>query len=151
MHAAEPAGAHESDPHRPARRQRAADRRRADGALNERRREVARAHLACVGGEARQLVRRQAHTQHAVEDADRGGNPARLSNAPLALETDLDAFTRWEAVRDEGRLERDHGSSLCERLVDLVGDLEQILHGIEPSFATHLAAAASAGSGPPTR
>jgi hypothetical protein len=52
---------------------------------------------------------------------------------------------------DERRLERDHRSPVGEGVADLVGDLEEIHHGIEPSFATHRAAAASAGSGPPTR
>ena len=149
--AAEAARAHEADPDDPAGGERAADRRRADDALRDRRREVARADLARVGGEAAELVLRQADAQRSVQDADRRGHAARCPHAPLALETDLDAFAGREAVRDERRLERDHRSPVCERVADLVRDLEQIHHGIEPSFATQRAAAASASSGPPTR
>ena len=43
------------------------------------------------------------------------------------------------------------GPPLGERLPDLVRDADQVLHGIDPSFATQRAAAASASSGPPTR
>ena len=149
--AAEAARAHEPDPDDPAGGERAADRRRADDALGNRRREVARADLARVGGEAAELVLRQADAQQPVENADRGGHPARRAHAPLALEPDLDALAGREAVRDERRLERDHRPPVCESVADLVRDLEQIHHGIEPSFATQRAAAASASSGPPTR
>ena len=79
------------------------------------------------------------------------GTAPAARTPPLALETDLDALAGREAVRDERRLERDHRSPVCERMADLVRDLEQIHHGIEPSFATQRAAAASASSGPPTR
>ncbi len=79
------------------------------------------------------------------------GTPPGGAHAPLALETDLDALAGREAVRDERRLERDHRSPVGERMADLVGDPERIHHGIEPSFATQRAAAASASSGPPTR
>ena len=149
--AAEAARAHETDPDDPARRERAADRRRADDALGNRRREVARTHLARLGGEAAELVLRQADAQQPVQNADRRGHGACRAHPPLALETDRDTLAGREAVRDERRLERDHRSPVCERMADLVRDLEQIHHGIEPSFATQRAAAASASSGPPTR
>ncbi len=151
MDAAEPAGAHEPDPGRTAGRQRAADGRRADGVLDDCGSQVARAHLAGVGREAAQLLLGQADAQPAVEDADRGGDGARVAHAPLALEAHRDALAGREAVGDERRLERDHGLPVRKRVCDLVRDPDQISHGIEPSFATHRAAAARASSGPPTR
>ena len=54
-------------------------------------------------------------------------------------------------MRDQRRLERDDGSPLGERVPDLGGHDDQILHGIDPSFATQREAASSASSGPPTR
>jgi pseudouridine-5'-phosphate glycosidase len=50
MHAAEPAGRHEAESGRAAGGERPADRRRADHALHERGREVARAHWELGGG-----------------------------------------------------------------------------------------------------
>ena len=139
MDAAEAARAHEADPDDAAGGERAADRRRADDALGDRGREVARADLARVGGEAAELVLRQTDAQQPVQHADRGGHPACCPYAPLALEPDLDAFAGRKAVRDERRLERDDRSPVGERVADLVRDLEQIHHGIEPSFATQRA------------
>ena len=150
MDAAEAAGAHEADPDRAAGGERAADRRRADGALDDRGGEVARADLARVGGEAAELLLREADAQLAVEDADRGRHRAGVADAPLALEPDLDPLAGREAVRDERRLERDDGPPVGERVADLVRDPDRILHGIEPSCATQRAAAASASSAPPT-
>ena len=109
--AAEPARAHEPDPGRAAGRERAADGRRADGVLDDRGGEVARADLARVGGEAAELLLGQADAQLAVEHADRRRDRAGLAHAPLALEPDLDALAGREAVRDERRLERDHGGA----------------------------------------
>ena len=83
----------------------------------------------------------QTHTVNKCAD------PAR--DVEDVLRIAFDKPVRYAIV--EGRLECNHGSSFCERVVDLGGDLEQIRHGIEPSFATHLAAAASANSVPPTR
>ena len=151
MDAAEAAGAHEADPDGAAGGQRPADRRRADGSLHDRGGEVARADLARVGGEAAELVLREPDAEQPVEDADRGRHGAGVADAPLALEPDLDALARRKAVRDERRLERDDRSPIGQRVADLVRDSDQILHGIEPSFATQRAAAASASSGPPTR
>ena len=149
--AAEPAGAHEADPDRAAGRERAADGRRADRVLDERGGEVARADLARVGVEALELVLGEADPEPAVEDADGRRHGAGLADAALALEPDRDALAGGKAVRDQRRLERDDGSPLGERLPDLGGHDDQILHGIDPSFATQRAAASSASSGPPTR
>ena len=151
MDASEPARAHEADPGRAAGGERAADRRGADGALHDGRGEVARSDLARVGSEAPQLVSGQADADHAVEHADRGRHCARLPDATLALEPDLDAFAGRESVRDERRLQGDDGPALGERLSDLLGDGDKPPHGIDPSWATHRAAASSASAGPPTR
>ena len=43
----------------------------------------------------------------AVEDADRRGDRARVPDRSVAGEPDLEAVRRGEAVRDDGRLERD--------------------------------------------
>ena len=99
-------------------RERAADRRRADRALRDRGGEVARADLARVGAEARELASREPDDDLAVEHADRRGHRAGRAHLPLRLEPDLDALARREAVRDERRLERDDGA----RLAHLVGD-----------------------------
>ena len=93
----------------------------------------------------------EADAEQPVEHADRRRHRARLSDATLALEPDGDAFAGREPVRDERRLERDDRPPLRERVPDLVRDAEQVLHGMEPSFATQRAAASSASSGPPTR
>ena len=151
MDAAEAAGAHEADPDGAAGGQRPADGRRADGSLHDRGGEVARADLARVGGEAAELLLREPDAELPVEDADRGRYGAGVADAPLALEPDLDALPRREAVRDERRLERHDRASIGQRVVDLFGDPDRILHGIEPSCATQRAAAAIASSGPPTR
>ena len=151
MDAAEPTGAHEADPGRAAGRERAADGRGADGSLHDRGGEIARPDLARLGREAGELVLGEPDAEPAVEHADRGRDGAGVTDAPLALEPDLDAFAGREAVGDERRLERDDGAPVGECMPDLVGDREQFLHGIEPSCATQRAAAASASSGPPTR
>ena len=113
--------------------------------------EVARADLARVGREAAELLLREPDAELPVEDADRGRHGACLADAPLALEPHLDALPGREAVRDERRLERDDRPSFGQCVVDLFGDPDRILHGIEPSCATQRAAAAIASSGPPTR
>ena len=151
MDAAEPTGAHEPDPHGAAGGERAADRRRADGALDDRRGEVTRSDLACVRAEALELPLLEPDPQPPVEDADGRGDGAGLADAALALEPDGDTFPRREPVRDERRLQCHDRLPLSERMPHLGGDDDQILHGIEPSFATQRAAASSASSGPPTR
>ena len=151
MDAAQAAGAHEADSDRAAGSERPADRRRADRSLDDRGGEIARPDLARVGGEAAELVLREADAELPVEDSDRRRHGAGIAHAPLALEPDLDALAGREAVRDEGRLECDDGPPVGERVPDLVGNPDRILHGIEPSRAMHRAAAAIAVSGPPTR
>src|SRR5207302_8485197 len=64
---------------------------------------------------------------------------ARVANAPFRLEPDLDSLSRWEAVRDERRLERDDRLAVRERVAYLVGND----HGIAPSRPTQRAAASS--------
>src|SRR5207249_2437593 len=66
-----------------------------------------------------------------------------LTDVPFRVEPDRDSLSRREAVRDEGRLERNDGA----RLAHLVRDDD---HGIAPSFATHRAAVSTASFGPPT-
>ena len=151
MHAAEAAGAHEADPDRAAGGERAADRRRPDCVLHDGRGEVARANLARVGVEARELLVRQPDPDGSVEDADRGRDGTCLTHPAFALEADRDAFAGREPVRDERRLERDHGASLAERGRHFLRDGDELVHGIDPSWATQRAAASSASSGPPTR
>ena len=80
------------------------------------------------------------------------GTRARLAHAPLALEPDLDALARREAVRDERRLERDHRVARSASASPTSSEIWiRSVHGIAPSCATQRAAAASASSGPPTR
>src|SRR5918995_5736074 len=150
MDSAETSRAHEADSDGAACGQRAADRRRADGPLNERGGQIARAHLASIGPEACELVLRDAYAEQAVEHADRRGHRAGSPHAPLALEPDGNTLARWKPVGDEGCLERHDGPPLRERAADLVGDSDQVLHGMEPSFATQRDAASSASSRPPT-
>ncbi len=138
MDAAEPAGAHEADSGRAADCERAADRRRAGRALHGAGGEVARADLARVRAEAPELGLREPDAQLAVEDADRRGHRARLAGPALALEPDRHALRRGEAVRDQGRLERDDRAPLGERLGDLVREREQFLdHGMARFMAWH--------------
>ena len=120
--------------------------------LDERGGEVARPDLACLRRRSATSSSSVSPTRSsAVEDADRRRHRARVPDAALALEPDRDALAGRKPVRDERRLERDDGPPLRQRLPDLVRDADQVLHGMEPSFATHRAAAASASSGPPTR
>ena len=113
--------------------------------------EVARPDLARVGVEALELLLRQPDPDCSVEDADRSRDRAGLAHPPLALESDRDALAGREAVRDERRLERDDGAALAERGRHFLGDGDELVHGIDPSWATQRAAASSASSGPPTR
>ena len=129
MHAAEAACAHEADPDRRGGGERPADGRRPDRALGEARRQVAGPELARLGREALELLRAEPDHEAAVEDADRGGHGARRANGRLAREADLDAVRRREAVRDEGRLQRDDGLPVGERRPDLVADADQVIHG----------------------
>ena len=151
MDASEPTRAHEADPGGAAGGERSADGRRSDRSLDDRGGEVARPDLARVGSEAAELLFREADPELPVEDADRRRHGPGVADAPLALEPDLDPFARRKAVRDERRLERDHGPPVRQRVPDLVRNPDRFVHGIEPSCATQRAAAASASSGPPTR
>src|SRR5207244_1630737 len=144
--AADPACAQETDPRRPADGERSADGRRADDALDGSRGEVARPDLPSVGVEPPELGLRQPDDDLAVEDSDRRRDRTRGPHPSLRLESDRHALARWEAVRDERRLERDDRA----RLADLVCDANhsgQLLHGIVPSFAMQRAAASTASSG----
>src|SRR3990170_4076652 len=125
MDAAESAGAHEANADRTRGGERTAHGGGADRALHCARGEVARTDLAGVGREALELVLPEADADATVEDADGRRHGARPAHAPLALEADLDAVRRREAVRDERRLERDDGPPFGERGRDLVGDLQQ--------------------------
>ena len=115
VHAAETAGSHEADPDRTAGGQRAADGGRPDGALDDRRRDVARADLAGVGAEALELGLVEADAEHPVEDAHGGGHGTSLAHATLALEAHRDPLAGREAVGDERRLECDDGVPIGER------------------------------------
>ena len=114
VHAADPARAQEADPRGAHDGERPADGRRADGALHDAGREVARADLAGVRAEPAELVLGEADADLAVEHADRRGHRARLAHAALALEPDGDAFAGREPVRDERRLERDDRAVVVE-------------------------------------
>ncbi len=124
MDAADAPGREDAEARRPRNCERAAHRRRADRALDGGGREVTRACLPRVGVEARELLLREADAHLAVEDADRRRHRSRRPHLPFRLEADLDALARGEAVRDERRLERDHGSAGVERVPDLVGEAD---------------------------
>ena len=88
VHAAEAARSHEADPDRAAGGERAADGGRADGALDDRRRDVAGADLAGVGAEALELGLVEADAEHPVEDADVAGTaPASRTRRSLSRPT----------------------------------------------------------------
>ena len=148
MDAADSAGAQEADPGCAAGGERAADGRRADGALDDRSREVARADLARVCREPLELGVREADAERAVEHADRRRQGARVADGPRGLEPDGHSLACREAVRDERRLERDDRRAASKCVRDLGRDPD---HGIAPSWATQRAAAWAASSGPPTR
>src|SRR5439155_17535243 len=143
MHAAEPARPHEANPHGAADCKRAADGRRADSSLGHAGSKIARAGLARALVELPELFPREADADLPVEHADRRRHRAGRANPALGLEPHRQAVTRRKPVRDERRLERDHGI----RLPHLVGDDD---HGIAPGCATQRAAASSASSRPPT-
>ena len=148
VHAADSAGAQEADAGRPAGRECSADRRRADGALDDAGGQVTWSDLPRLGGEPLELLRRQPDADGAVQHPDGCREGARLADSLLRLERNLDSLAGWESVRHERRLERDDRLAPFERACDFPGDLD---HGIAPSFATHRAAASAASSGPPTR
>src|SRR5207253_1396686 len=107
---------HEPDPGDGADGERPAVRRRAERPLHRADAEVARADLARARAEALELLAGQPDDDPPVDDADRGRHAARRAHAPLALEPDARTLSFWEAVRDDGRLERDDGPVRCERL-----------------------------------
>src|SRR5437879_5307292 len=124
MDAADSAGRENADPGCARDRERAAQRRRPDCALDGGGSEVARPDLARMRHEAGELVLRQPDTQLSVEDADRRGDGSRGAHLPLGLQSDLDALAWREAVRYEGRLERDDPAVAGESLAHLVGDAD---------------------------
>ena len=91
MNSAEPARRHHLDAGRAAHCERSSDGGRADRALRDRRRDVARTELPRVGTEPVQLVGRQPDDDLAVEHADRGRHRAARANRGLGREPDLDA------------------------------------------------------------
>src|SRR5919108_4771569 len=128
MDTADAAGAHEADPGRAAGSERAAHGRRADDALRGCCGQVARPDLARVRREASELVLVEPDADGAVEHADRRRHGAGLSDAPLALAPDADAFSGREAVRDERRLERDDRAPSVDRVRHLGGDAQEPVH-----------------------
>ena len=140
---AEPAGTQEANAGAATDGERAADGGRADAALHRARCEVAGTNLARGRVEPRELVAGQTDADLPVQNSDRRGDCTCLAHRSLRVEADRDAVSVGEAVRDEGRLERDDGA----RLAYLVRDDD---HGIAPSFATHRAAVSTASSGPAT-
>ena len=124
MDAADAARCEDADPGRAPDGERAADRRRADRALDGCGREVTRADFAGERPEASELLLGQPDVHLPAEDSDRRRHGAGLAHLPLGLEANLDAFAGWEAVRHERRLERDDGASRGELLAHLVGDAD---------------------------
>src|SRR4051812_21170512 len=144
MDAADPACRQHADARRAANGERPTDRRRADRALCDADRQVARAYLACSDIEPLELLAREPDADLAVEHTDRRRHRAGGADSIVRLLCDGDPLTRREAVRDERRLERDDGL----RVAHLVRDAD---HGIAPTCATQRAAASAASSAPPTR
>ena len=146
--ASDPARGHEADPGGSARGERSARGRRPDRALNRAGGEVARPDLPRLRRETFQLGLGETDPHLAVEHADGRRQGPRLTDAAFGLDSDGHAFPGRKAVRDERRLERDHGLPPPERVRDVPGDLD---HGIAPRLATQRAAASAASCGPPTR
>ena len=134
-----------ADPGRAADGERAADRRRADGALHDRGGEVARPDLARRRVEPAELGLGQTDDELAVEHADRRRHRAALAHRALGREPDLDALAGRKAVRDERRLERDDAAA--RRRVRRATSSPNADHGIAPSCAQQRAAASSPSSG----
>ena len=66
----------------------------------------------------------EAHLDDAVDDADRGRHGPRGPDAPLGLCGHRFALAAREPVRDERRLERDHGPARLERGADFRVDAD---------------------------
>jgi hypothetical protein len=110
VHATYTAGRHEPDPGQPARRQRPADRGRAELSLYHAGRDIARADLprrAAGLGEALQRCRIQADPDGAIGDADGGWHGARGPDAVLRLARHGEAASPGETVRHQRGLQRD--------------------------------------------
>ncbi len=118
MHAADAARAEESDPCGTAGGERAADGRRTDGALDDRGSEVSRPHLARIGREPFELGVRESDPERAVEHAHGRRHGAGVTDGLRRRETHRQALARREPVRDERRLERDHGLAAAKRFPD---------------------------------
>ena len=140
VHAAEPARRHEADPGRAADGERAADRRRADRALHDRRGEVARARSCAPTRRSARAPPRSARRRS--RRRGRRSSPApRPPRAPRARTRARPRRPRRagsRARRASSRARRRRGPR--ERLAHLVGDAD---HGIAPSFAQQRAAASS--------
>src|SRR6185312_3268023 len=102
--------------------------------------------------EALDLPRLEPDADAAVDEADRGRDGPGDSDTPLGLRRDLRADSAREAVRDQGRLEGDHGTARFEGRAHFRVDAEEVGHcGKAPMVATQRAAASSPSSGPPRR
>ncbi len=124
MDAADAAGREDADPGCAGDRERAADSGGADRALDGSCPEVARPDLAGERPEAPELLLGQPDVHLSVENSDRRGDGTGRAHLSLRLEPDLDALAGREAVRDEGRLERDDGAARNQRFAHLVGDAD---------------------------
>ena len=104
--------------------ERAADGRRADRALHDRGREIARPDLARVGAEPLELVLRQPDDDLAVEDADRrrAPRPPRAPAAPTRARPRRPRRAGSRARRASSRARRRRRRG--ERLAHLVGDAD---------------------------
>ena len=89
VHAAEASRAHEADPDRGGRGERASDRRRADGALHGADREIARAELPGVRREPLELGRCEPDPDLPVEHADGRRDGTRRPHGSLARQRPL--------------------------------------------------------------
>src|SRR6266516_7536225 len=135
--AADPAGAHETDPSKAAHGERAADRRRSERTLRGARREISRP--GCSGlraglPAALDLLLVQADDDGAVDHADGRGHGAFEADRRLRGEPHLHPHPGWETVCDQRSLERDHRAALVESLLHFRGDLEQLRHGLRPAL-----------------
>jgi hypothetical protein len=93
--AAEPARAHEPDARRPADGERAADRRRAEAASDDRGREISRPDLRSVvagGREALEVALVQADPDLPVDDSHGRRDRPRVPHPPFALDGDVESL-----------------------------------------------------------
>ena len=130
--AADPSRPEEADPDAPRDDEEPADGGSTGVAGDHARGEVTGTDLERIGREAPELVLAETDADAAVEHACRRRYCAGRAHRPIALQPDLDSGGSGKAVRDEGRLERDHGRAVLERKTHLVGNLDQLVHAPEP-------------------